>query len=335
MDIRIARAPSNCARSALSAPISRWPSARAYCSRALRAILPQVYAQLLEAIILGINGSPMPEQLIELFRKAGAIHLVIASGSQVALLGGLLLAPLALLPFGRVRTSYPRPRVVLLCCSLPLLGVYVALADRGPSMDRALLMVLLVALSVFLALSPLAARRSFRPDRLTLLAAAGLVILIVNPAMLFNPGMQLTFAALVGLITLTPVLMRLCHGIPLVFSLPPAMTVGAQCMTAPVLAWHFGAIPLYAPLTNLFSVPLVGLLLPLGLLTLLCAAIYPTGAMALGDLLRAVAGCAVAHQRMDAGAAGWSAHLVYAFDARRGTISDNYRDNVLFSVNLA
>lgn len=271
-----------------TAPTASLSALRAQCSARLAASMPstysQLHAQLLESLILGVYGSPLPDAVVEQFRRAGTIHLMVVSGSQVALLGGLFLLPLTVLPFGHARTSYPRLRRVLLVCSLLALGLYVMLADHGPSVNRALFMVLLTALSLLLALSPLGRQRSFRPDGLTLLAVAGLLILLCQPTQLYSPGFQLSFAAVFGLCTITPVLMRCWPRWPRFLALPLAATLGAQCMTYPILAWHFGAIPLLAPLTNLIAVPLVGLLLPLGVLTLGLAFVSPTLACGLNYL---------------------------------------------------
>lgn len=256
-----------------SPPLAR---ARAYCSRALAIRMPDpLHAQLLEGLVLGVYGSPLPPAVTEEFRRAGTIHLMVVSGSQVTLLGFLFLAPLLFRPLGWARTSYPRLRLLLLSLSLPMLGLYILLADRGPSVDRALVMVLLTALSLFVALSPLARQRSFRPDGLTLLAAAVLALLIGQPALLFSPALQLSVLAVLGLLTITPVLMRLWQRVPAPLILPLAATLGAQFATLPVLAWHFGVIPLLAPLTNLVAVPVVALLLPLGLLGLIFACAVP------------------------------------------------------------
>ncbi|HEX2950474.1 MAG TPA: ComEC/Rec2 family competence protein, partial [Armatimonadota bacterium] len=271
-----------------TAPSPPLSAVRAQCFTALSRCMPGVYsslnAQLLTSLVLGVYGTPLPDQLVEQFRQAGIIHLMVVSGSQIALFGGLFLIPFVFIPFGRARTSYPRTRLILLLISLPLLLIYVAIADRGPSVDRALFMVMLAALALCCALSPLGARRSFHPDGITLLAAAALVMLIGNPAIMFNPGMQLSFAAVFGLWSITPVLLRCWHRWPRWIALTLSATLGAQLMTYPVLAWHFGTIPLLAPLTNVFAVPIVGLLLPLGILALLLSMVAPPLAIAVNWL---------------------------------------------------
>jgi len=56
-------------------------------------------------------------------------------------------------------------------------------------------------------------------------------------------------------------------------------------ITVPILAWHFGAVPLLGPLTNMIAVPVVAALVPLGMLTLLGACTLPAIAVALNVLI--------------------------------------------------
>jgi len=270
------------------APASRVHAIRAFLAERLTATMPTryggVYAQLLNGLLLGIHGTTLPPQFTEQFRQAGTIHLMVVSGSQVALLAMFLLFPLWFAPRGQVGSTYPRLRMVLLLLSLPVLGLYLLLADRGASVDRALLMVLLTMLAVFLGFSPLARRRSFRPDGLTLLAVAALVVLLINPFLLFSPGMQLSFAAVLGLMVIAPPISRLLYRPLGHVALLPASTIGAQLATAPILAWHFGSIPVLGLATNLIAIPIVAVLVPLGLVSLLCALCLPVVAVALNHV---------------------------------------------------
>lgn len=264
---------------ATPAPVSLRDQAREFMRLRLHAALPPDQrdrdAPLLESLVLGVHGTALPRAMVETYRRAGTIHIMVVSGSQVALLAGILLWPLVLLNGRRSYTSFPRLRVLLTLLALPLLGMYVLLADRGASIDRALCMCALAALAVLLALSPWGNRRYVHPDGPTLLAAAALILLIPHPALLAHPGLQLSFAAVGGLVTLTPLLMRLLYRVLGRIALIPAATLGAQLMVYPVLAWHFGTLPLAGLGSNLLAVPLVGYLLPAGLLFLGIAALSP------------------------------------------------------------
>ena len=257
---------------------------RAQLDRRLAATMPAenpvLFAELLDSLVLGYHGTSLPAEIVDDFRAAGTIHLIIASGNQVMLLGGLLLWPLGLLPYGAAPTSYPRLRLWLLPGSLLVLAGYVLLADRGPAIDRAFLVLLGGMLALILRLSPLGNIRSFRPDGLTLLAAAACLLFATNSALLCSPGWQLTFCAVFGVLTITPVLLRVLRPWLGVLAAWPAYTLGAQLLMYPVLAWHFGTVPLLAPITNLLAIPIDGLLLPLGLLAMAGTCVAPPFAVA-------------------------------------------------------
>jgi competence protein ComEC len=267
-------------------------------------------ARLLGSLVLGIRGAGLPEETTEQYRRAGTIHLMVVSGSQVTMLVLLFTMPLA---FARRRggpTSYPRWRVALLFLGLPLLWLYVMLADTGPSIDRALIMALLSVLAMLLGLSPWARARSFQPDMLTLWAAAAGLMLVGNPALLFSPGAQLSFGAVLGLLTVgRPITRLLQHRMPAFLALILGATLGAQLMLYPILAWHFGRLPLLAPLTNLVAVPIAALLLPLGLLTAVCALVWPPASQGFGMLalwlLRALDGTCALAARVPWAEVGW------------------------------
>jgi ComEC/Rec2-related protein len=289
-----------------AAPISPLYRLRALVSRRLADTMPGSYntlhARVLEGLVLGIHNAPLPDELTEQFRRAGTIHLMVVSGSQITLLGSLLLYPLWLGSTGRRPTTYPRLRTVLILASLPLLAAYVMLADRGPSVDRAVLMGLLLTVSTLAAFSRLGRIRTFHPDGLTLLGAAAIGILLCNPIALFGPSMQLSFSAVFGLYTLTPLLMRLFRDRMPFVALSLAATLGAEFFTFPVLAWDFGTVPLLGPITNLLSIPLVALLLPLGLFAVVFAVCCPPLAVAINwlnlPLLQALLGISAAAARL-------------------------------------
>lgn len=232
-----------------------------------------LHASLLSGIVLGENGSPSPAIFIDSFTRAGTIHILIVSGSQVALLVGILLLPLLALPSGVLPFSYPRLRVLLTIGAFLILAFYLTISDRGPSIDRAVLMVLLGALSMLLSFSPLALKRSYRPDHITLLSAAAFIQLLINPFLLYDPGFMLSYTAVAGMILMAPLFMRITHFLPRIISFGLSATLGAIIAIMPVLAWYFGNLPLVSPISNLLIIPIAALLLPLGLIAILLSAI--------------------------------------------------------------
>ena len=130
----------------------------------------------------------------------------------------------------------------------------------------------------------------------SLLAAA--VLLGWNPYALFDPGFQLSFAAVAAIFVLAPRLAERLEGYPLPEPLRVATAVSAACAvaTAPVLALRFGAVPVLGIVANALVEPVVGLLLGLAFAAAAVDPVAPGVAAALawldGWIAAYVAGCA-------------------------------------------
>jgi len=130
------------------------------------------------ALVLGDRGN-LPRGLIDAYRRLGVSHLLALSGLHLGILFALVL--FIARPLGS------RARLLALAAA----SLYVFTARDLPSLHRAYAMLLLV----------LAGRESGRPlqaDRC--LAAAGLVLLLVDPAALYELSLRLSFAATLGVI---------------------------------------------------------------------------------------------------------------------------------------
>jgi competence protein ComEC len=137
-------------------------------------------APLIAAMVIG-DESALPRQVREEFQQTGAYHLLVVSGMNVALLA------LAVFWLSR-RLHIPEWAASLVTIALCVFYAYVA--GLGAPILRAVLM-----LSVFLL-----GRLLYR-DRTALNATgfAALVVLVVQPAALFDAGFQLTFLALLAI----------------------------------------------------------------------------------------------------------------------------------------
>ncbi len=115
------------------------------------------------------------------FLETGTIHLLVISGLNVGILAGCLLMAmrLALVPRGWALG------VVVLACVL-----YAATTDAQPPVVRATVMVVVACLAMLLG------RRALGFNSI---AAAGLVVLAINPAELFQAGTQLSFLSVMVL----------------------------------------------------------------------------------------------------------------------------------------
>jgi competence protein ComEC len=254
-------------------------------------------AALLRGMVLG-QDEAIARAVRDDWRDSGLAHLLAVSGQNVMLLVALALPALAAAGIGT------RGRAAAL---LALIAVYVPLAGAGPSLQRAGVM----GAAGIAALT--ASRPSSRTYALLLAAAATLAI---NPRACGDPGWQLSFAAVAGIVWLAPPLSRTLRSA--VSSLLPgradersplrralvgladggAITVAATLATAPLLGHHFGSVPLAGLPANLLALPAVAPAMWLGMIK---AALGQ--AEALGGPIGGAAGAAAGALGAPAGAA--------------------------------
>ena len=209
-----------------------------------------------KGMLLGVR-SDMAEGLLDSFQQVGVMHLLAISGLHVSVLAGAV----ALLFRRGAWARFLAVAVFLL--------IYAALTAFSPSVVRAGVMLLCYELAF-----PLMRR----PDRVTALATAFLLILLCNPAALFYTGFQLSFAAVYGLILLAPGIARPMARLGEAASGLIAGSLAVTIATLPAMAAAFGRVQLSSLLTNLHVLPLVpAFLVPAFAGTALSYLAYPVG----------------------------------------------------------
>ncbi|MHA3691659.1 ComEC/Rec2 family competence protein [Akkermansia sp. AKK6] len=228
--------------------------------------------QVMVSAVLGDKTDASPETMAK-FLMSGCMHVFAVSGMHVGVA--------ALLILGMLRLLCVRPAVARLAC-LPLLALYVFITGMSVSALRAFIMA-----AVWLVAPVL--RRKGHPANI--LALAFILLCLLDPLQVFQPGFQLSFCVFAVIVCLAawsrrerPLwapdpfipsriynarekglvhLEKACRGALLV-------SVGAWLVSIPLTAWHFGTWNLYAPLTNiclsvlvfpLMGVSLAGLML--------------------------------------------------------------------------
>lgn len=214
---------------------------------ALVAGLAPMAAGLARGMVLGTDDT-VPATTRDDFRDSGLAHLLAASGQNVLLLTALAAPLLALAGVGYAA------RIPLL---LALIALYVPLAGGGPSIQRAGVMGAAALLALALA----------RPaSRWYALGLAACATLALNPRSCGEPGWQLSFAAVMGILVLAPGIRRSLGALPRVAAEGVALTVAATVATAPLLAHHFGTVPLAGLGANMAALPLIVPIMWLGML---------------------------------------------------------------------
>jgi ComEC/Rec2-related protein len=191
------------------------------------------------AISLGLRSTLGPEDR-EALRQSGLGHLIAVSGLQVALAGlwlQVLARRLAVLFGGSARLT-------CVIAWLPLLG-YIGLTGAAAPAVRS------AAMLIAIDLGTLTGRTTHGPTLLAVVAAA---MGLVEPAWVFDPGFQLSVAAMAAIVTAPA-----GQGIL-------ASSWRITWATAPLTLIHFDVAPLHALLGNFVALPLFSLLMPASLI---------------------------------------------------------------------
>ena len=229
--------------------------------------LPQPGAALLIAILLSLH-TPALKPLIPAFNATGCAHLIAPSGFKVTIMAGIIInsskrlyenpkTTQKLLPAQR-RSNW-KQRVVTLCVLLAILA-YTLLSGAGPAALRA---------GIMGALLVIAPRIGRVYNIYTALALAALSISAFDPFVLWDAGFLLSFIGTLGIVLLSPFFqfyLRFLERLPLGAYTAEilAATFAAITVTLPLVAIDFHEISFIAPVTNVLTVPLLGLLLLLG-----------------------------------------------------------------------
>ena len=240
---------------------------------AVAAGLPAERSALVRGMVLG-QDEAIAEPVREEFRASGLAHVLAVSGQNVMLLAALALPLLAAARAG------PMARGLTL---IALIAVYVPLAGAGPSLQRA------GAMGAAGAVALAAGRVSSRWYALLVAAA---VTLAANPRCAGDPGWQLSFAAVVGILVVAPPVRAALGGLPRIIAEGIAVTVAATVATAPLLAHHFGSFSVAGLVANLLALPVVAPIMWLGMCAAALAqlpALLPELGGAVGAVCRALA----------------------------------------------
>ena len=256
--------------------------ALAVLERFVRAPYPELTAGIAASVIFGVHAYPPPAEVSESFRRAGTIHLLVVSGAMISSVFGLVFLPGFLgatwrrawlerqsgwPASGRGRISH-RPGVWAAVIAVLLSTYYAVLTEGGQAVARAAIMGVLIGLAFALRRLPRVAKHhGLKLDYYTLLGAAALLILIAQPPALFQPGFQISFAAVWALIYFVPKVDPFLRSLPRVVRQPLVGTLAAQVVIFPILAWHFGNAPVAGLAANLLAIPLAGVVLMAGMAT--------------------------------------------------------------------
>ena len=231
---------------------------------ALGLILPEPHSSFLAALILGARKT-LPPELTENLSVTGTTHIVALSGFNITIISSFIIGLLTLFLIRRGAAFW---------ISVLAIAAFTLMTGAAASVVRAAIMGILV----------LWAQRESRLYSITnAIVLAGALMIFANPKILrWDIGFQLSFAATLGLIYVSPVFQKwfalgtvghpaISFGRKILENFKEIfyLTLSAQIATLPLIIYHFGRLSLMALPANLAILPVIPLTMLLGFLTVL------------------------------------------------------------------
>ena len=277
---------------------------RGLLASALQRAVPAPESGLAQALLLGIR-TELPAEVKDSFRTAGMSHLLAISGLHVGIVLALALG------IGAATLGNGNPLVIF--GAMATVWAYAVVSGLDPPVVRA-------AIMGSLALAQGLTGRGMRG--LTALALAGGVMVCADPTLLTSLSFQLSFTAMAGVIVGLPLITLfsgaiatfagdsnawasrwLQYGLTLLIA-SVVISTTTTLATVPLIAMHFGEIPLMSVPATILAMPAMPLALVAAAATAIAGVVAPWLAPALGVLAWAPVAWIIQRGRGDAAGDG-------------------------------
>ena len=220
---------------------------------------PSTSSGFVTALLFG-DQTYIDEDVLINYQRLGIVHLLAISGLHVSFLTGMVF-------FLGIRIGVTRERMMVII--LIFLPVYAILSGATPSVLRACLMAMLFT---FLLLW------KKRMSAITSIEIVYLVMLFIQPNMLFNIGFQLSFAVTFSIMMSLPIFQKYPQKTMQLL----IVSIVCQLAALPILLYHFYEVSVLGVFLNVLYVPIYSsILLPFSILALFFHIVLPS----IGDLL--------------------------------------------------
>ena len=208
-------------------------------------------AQIALALLLG-QKKELDPTIREAYTQAGVMHILAVSGLHVGIIYALFI--LILKP---LKLKKEKARMYLLFVIL-IIWLYAFLTGLSPSVVRAATMFSLLTFGQM---------RERRPSIYNILAFSAILMISINPDVIFEVGFQLSYLAVLGIVMIQPLILNLWlprHKVLEYIWQLTAVSLAAQLVTFPLSLYYFHVFPTYFLLGNLLILPLAFLIMQVG-----------------------------------------------------------------------
>lgn len=239
--------------------------------RTLERVMNEKDASIMKAMVLG-NKAELDRDSKQLYQKSGIAHVLAISGLHISLLGmGLY----------RLLKKYRVPTGISVCIAVAVMLAYGDMVGMSSSAYRAIFMFAMKMGAEVL-------HRTY--DMLTALALSAASVLLEQPLYLYHTGFLLSFGAILGVGCLTDVLETDTKQMLLYsneqnrmiqkwrkiqFGIKESLKASLAIFLIhfPIMLHAYYEFPIYSFLLNLIVIPMMGVLMCLGLMSILCGSI--------------------------------------------------------------
>ncbi|MFT6386386.1 MAG: ComEC/Rec2-related protein [Rickettsiales bacterium] len=222
------------------------------------------------ALLVG-DRQNIPQNTIQAIRNSGLAHLIAISGLHFTLAAGIFFFSIRfLLSLNQYLTLNFNIKKIAAAIAIIISFFYLLISGTPIPAIRAFIIISLIFVAILLDL---------KPDPYRSLAFASLVILIFAPNLIFSVSFQLSFAAILALITLGSELKKyhinssqrpfylkfIFYFFGIILS-----SITATIATTPFVIYHFNNFISFGVFANLVAIPIVSFVtMPLGFVSLL------------------------------------------------------------------
>lgn len=213
---------------------------------------------IINALLLG-QRQTIDKTTYNNYVNVGSIHILAVSGLHVGailLVLNFLFKPLLYLKYGH----FIRPFILV-----AILWSFAVIAGLSPSVTRAVAMFSIISIAMHLKRST---------NIYNTLVISAFVILLFKPTFLFSVGFQMSYLAVLGIVSVQPIIYKLWkpkYIIPDKLWQIFTVTLAAQAGVVPISLFYFHQFPGLFFISNIVVIPFLGLILGFGLLIIALA----------------------------------------------------------------
>ncbi|MDO1501524.1 ComEC/Rec2 family competence protein [Winogradskyella maritima] len=213
---------------------------------------------ILKSLLLG-QRQDIDSEIYNTYVNAGTIHILAVSGLHVGII--LLILQFVLRPLNYVKYG----RIFRMVFIIIFLWTFAIVAGLSPSVIRAVTMFTVFAITLNLK----------RPSNVyNNLFISAFIVLLIHPRFLFEVGFQLSYLAVLGIVSIKPLFDKLWR--PKFYPVKLfwdafTVTVSAQVGVLPISLFYFHQFPGLFFISNTLIIPFLALILGFGILVIVLA----------------------------------------------------------------